>query len=152
MFNILRRRLDRWLTASQLGERYVKFQELLGQYVKEDGSVGTARAILETVCEAETKWPGDEGLALRIAIDANHGFGFSFNPEFDNWVFAANFAHEHFKTACHAAINAFSDQVKESLSDPAALADLRKAKDSLASTLAKQGLRDYIRTRYNREI
>jgi hypothetical protein len=149
MFDTLRRKLDRWLTASKLGERYVKIQELLGKYVKEDEGVGTARAILELVCEAEAKWAEAEGSALRITVDSEYHLGL-FGPEFDEWKTAATAVHEHFKKACHAACDAFHAQAMQSSTDPDAIADLNRAKEVIAGLIDEQSLQDYLRIRCDR--
>jgi hypothetical protein len=149
MFDNLRRKLDGWLAGLQLGRRFVEYRRTLGHVVKKDEGVEAARAVLELVCEAREKWAGDDGLALRIAVQADCPLAL-FDPEFDQWEPAAIATHEYFKKACQHAIDVYHSQAIQQISDPAAIGDLNRAKESLAELLGRQSLQEYLQIRYGR--
>jgi len=149
MFDTPRRRLDAWLAGLQMGRRYVAYRKTLAQVVKKDEGVETARAVLELVCEAKEKWAGDDGLALRIAVQADGPLAL-FDPEFDQWEPAAIAAHEYFTKACQSAIDAYHAQAIQQISVPAAISDLNRAKESLAELFKRQSLQEYLQIRYGR--
>jgi hypothetical protein len=147
MFHKLMRKLDGWLAGLQLGHRFVEYRRTLAQVIKNDEGVAAARAILELVCETKEKWAGDEGFAMRIAIQSRSPLAL-YDSEFDEWEPAATAAHEYFKKACQNAIDVHHAQAIQQISDPAVIDELNRAKESAAELLAQNTLQEYLEIRY----
>lgn len=146
MRSALLRLFDRLVVRIAQGPHYLRLQDAAAEHLKADPEVAAARDLVDAIYEARVDWSDTEnGLILRIAIDAEHGSDTS-SAEMDDWTVAISAAHERFKRACRESLRSFHASAVTTLG-PHGAADLPEILGALEKGIDNQSLDAFLQIR-----